>query len=344
MNSAIVVTNVLNVILVFVFASLGVGVVWVKLISSTVFLLRPVFYTFYVKRHYNFSGKQTEKFELKNKWTGMGQHIAYYLQTGMDVFILTLVTDAKTVAVYSVYHLVLFSIKNIVISLTGGMEALFGNMIAKGEQTELKQAFEGYKLMLTLLVIVLFGTTGVMIVPFVKIYTSGATDANYIQPIFALILMLAEAVNCLTWPCASIAISANKLKETRFGSYGEAAINFVFSVALVFWNPLVGVAIGSLLSVIFKALFYTVYVSKNIVKIKFSKMLFRLSFSVILLGGIAVLGMWAVWTVDISGYFVWALICVPIVVATSVIALIVGQIMYPGEVRGVIKRLLKKSR
>jgi hypothetical protein len=83
-----------------------------------------------------------------------------------------------------------------------------------------------------------------------------------VQPIFALLMVVAEAMNCLTWPCFNLTIAANKLKESRIGAYGETAINIVVSMALVFWNPLVGIAIGTLCSVIFKSVYYMAFSAK----------------------------------------------------------------------------------
>jgi len=331
-------TNVLNVLLIVVTVNAGLDILLVKLISSIVFIIRPIVYTIYVKHRYSFSSKISERFEFKNKWTGIGQHIAYYLQINADVFILTLFADIKIVAVYSVYHLVIYSIKTIVLSLTGGMEALFGNMIAREEYDELFHTFERYKLMLTFAIIVLFGTTGIMILSFVKIYTAGITDADYVQPLFAIVLMLAEAVNCFVWPCSTIAISANKLKETRWGAYLEAAINLIVSVMLVFWNPLLGVALGSLVSVLYKSFFYMTYVARRILKTSFLKMFLKQFVTVILLVVISFSGMILINRIEISNYFQWAVISIPVVIVMLVVAYVAGAIMYPESIKEFLHR------
>ena len=338
-NIVTLTTNMINVIIIVVAVNLGFDILWVKLFSSTIFVARPIIYTLYVRHSYTFSLKTNERIELKNKWTGIGQHIAYYLQINADVFILTLFSDMKIVAVYSVYHLVLYSIKTIVLSLTGGMEALFGNMIARDEYDELRRTFERYKLMLTAVVLILFGTAGIMILSFVKIYTADVTDANYSQPLFALVLMLAEAVNCLVWPCSTICISANKLRETRMGAYLEAAINLVVSVILVLWNPLIGVALGSLASVLYKGIYYMNYTAKKILNASFKHMAFRFFATVILLMCVSSIGMLLIYNFEINNYFQWAVVSALTVFALAVIAMVVCVVMYPKSIREVFHGL-----
>ena len=51
-----------------------------------------------------------------------------------------------------------------------------------------------------------------LIVPFVRLYTKGITDADYIQTAFSFILMLAEAVNCIVLPCSCLPVASNMLR------------------------------------------------------------------------------------------------------------------------------------
>lgn len=46
----------------------------------------------------------------------------------------------------------------------------------------------------------IFACTAALIVPFIEIYTYGINDANYIQPLFAALLTLANAMHCLRLP------------------------------------------------------------------------------------------------------------------------------------------------
>lgn len=342
-NAVVIGTSVLNVLLVIMLSRAGCDLLWVKLGSSLVFVIKPVIYSIYRRTHYEIRRTQ-ERAELKNKWTAIGQHIAYFIQTNIDVFVLTVFADLTLVAVYSVYHLISFSLRNIVTSFGGGMEAMFGDMIAKGETGALHTAYKRYKLILTLLTVTIFGAAIVLILPFIKLYTAGVTDANYVQPVFAVILLLGDAIYCLTLPCYNLPIAANKLKESRTGAYAEAAINLGISIVLVFWNPLVGIAIGTLTSMLFKSVYLMAFSSKHILHTKSGRMIRDFMITVVGLVAIGVIGMWAIAYLTIANYFVWILCGCGTVVILAIIAFLIGGVLYPGMIRETIKAVLRNGR
>ncbi len=342
-NSVTILSNILNVIAIALLVTFGADILWVKLASSLVFILKPIIFTIYLKTHYRIKKSKTRAV-LKNKAIGIAQHTAYVVQNNTDVLVLTIFADLKLVAVYSVYHLISFSLRNITSAFTGGMEAVFGDMIAKGEIETLRKTYSKYKLTLTFLVVTLFGAAGALIIPFVKLYTYGTTDVNYIQPVFAILLLLSEAINCLILPCFNLPIAANKLKEIQVGAYAEAAINLVVSCVLVFWNPLIGVAIGTLASSIFKSVYYILYSGKHVLKVKIGKLMlnFLLTIGGLLLVSIG--GMMIVSTLPLYNYSRWIIAGFCTVAVTGSIGLLFGTVLYPDMMKNYISSIVKKIR
>lgn len=306
-NLVLIADTMLNTAAVIILINLRCDLLWVKLGSSVVFILRPVLYTAYVKKHYSLPKATTTEKVLAQKWTGLGQHIAYYLHTNIDMILLTLFGNGRLIAIYAVYNLVISSIRAIAQAFSSGMEAAFGRMIARGEMDKLQIAYKKYKVMLSTVSVVLFGCTGILIVPFVKLYTRGITDADYIQPVFAVILLMAEAVNCILMPCTSLPVAANHLKKSRWGAYGEAAINLGISLCLVFWNPLVGVAIGTLVSTVFKGSYYMAYVSRKILQLPLWRLVAGFFSSAVLLCAIIGAGLYAIRGIRIDNILEWTL-------------------------------------
>jgi len=340
-NSVSIFSSILNVICIFLLSYSGADILWVKLVSSFVFILKPIIFTFYLKSHYHIKKSKTRAV-LKNKVTGIAQHTAYVIQNNTDVLLLTVFGDLKLVAVYSVYHLVCFSLRNITSAFTGGMEAVFGNMIAKGEIDELRKTYTKYKFILTFLTITLFGTAAALIVSFVSLYTHEVEDANYIQPVFAFILLLGEAINCIILPCFNLPIAANQLKQSRMGAYSEAAINLVSSLVLVFWNPLIGVAMGTLLSALFKSVYYIIYSSRHVLKVKVSSVLWRFIVAIGVLIAVGIIGMMIVSTITIYKYVTWIAVGFCTVAVVGVVAIIVCAVLYPNSVKRISTFVLKK--
>lgn len=343
-NTVFIATNILNAILIVLLAKSGADILWVKVVSSLVFVLRPVLFSLYVHKHYHLR-KTGVKAKLPNKYTGIAQHTAYVIQDNTDVMLLTLLANPSEVAVYSVYHLVVFSLRNLAASFTGGMEALLGEMAAKGEQDNLRKTYRSYKLILTVLTVMLFGTAAVLIVPFARLYTDGAEDANYVRPLFALILVLAEALTCLILPCFNLTIAANKLKQSQWGAYGEAAVNMTVSLVLMLLiDPLVGVAVGTLVSTIFKCIYYTTFAGKHILKVKLTPLFIKLGVTITAVLGIALGGQWLIKTVLIGNYFQWIVWGCGFAVATGLWGLVLGMMLYPGHLKSLHTMLLSKKK
>lgn len=340
-NAIVIFSSILNVALIVILANSGVDILWVKLVSSFVFVLKPILFTIYVRKKYRLK-KTKKKAVLKNKITGMAQHVAYVVQNSTDVLILTVLSDLTYVAVYSVYNLIASSLRNITTSFTGGMEAVFGNMIAKDEHETLLSTYRRYKFILTVLTVALFGTATATILPFVAIYTWKATDADYLQPTFAIILLLSYAINCVILPCFNLPIAANQLKKSQWGAYTEAGINLVVSCVLVFWNPLIGVAVGTLVSSIFKSIYYIIYSGKNILKIGVFRMLFEFVITILVLTAVSVVGMIVIDKMLIDSYIQWILCGIVTVIIMGAIGIILGALMYPDQFKSTARKLLKK--
>jgi O-antigen/teichoic acid export membrane protein len=143
-----------------------------------------------------------------------------------------------------------------------------------------------------------------------------------------MVLIAAEAVNCLVLPCASLPVAANRFRQTRWGAYGEATINILLSLILIRWQPLLGVAIGTLVATLFRGIFYTVYSAKHILGIPSRRLIVDYAIALgllvtVVIGGNAMLKMAA-----IDNYMQW-FICGGIVFLILAIptALIIKRIL-----------------
>lgn len=342
-NLAMVASKIINTTAIVVLITCDAELLVVKLASSLVIMLRPLFFHFYVKKHYTFVKVPRKEAVLKNKWDGLGQHFAYFLHTNTDIVLLTLFASLEMVSVYSVYSLVIVSIRSITTSFVGGMEAELGNIIAKKETKELHTVFRRYQCILGVMGLMLMGTAGVMLMPFIRLYMHGVTDANYIQPLFGAVFLLAEGINCLSTPWHTVPISANRLKQTRWGAFGEAGVNIVVSLSLMWWNPLLGVAIGTLAAEVFKTVFYMVYGCKNILHMSTGAEMSRFALNVILLVGACVAGLWITNAVEIPDFAAWILVSIVCAAVCAAVAVGVYFLLFPKNMRLLTRQILKRK-
>lgn len=260
---------ILNTIAIVILIKFNCSIHIVKLVSGLIFVLRPLAQNIYVKRKYKLDLRSADKdYKLKQKWDGLAQHIAAVVHANTDITILTIFMPIVEVSVYSVYYLVVKGIKSIIQAFTGGIDASFGDMIAKNEDEQLNKSFKVYELFYYTITSIAFICTMVLITPFIQIYTLDVTDANYIRQLFGYLLVISEFMWVIRLPYSSITLAAGHFKETKKGAWIEAFTNIILSLILVFKLGIVGVAIGTLVAMVIRTVEFMYHTNKYILNRK----------------------------------------------------------------------------
>ena len=337
-----IISTIANAVLVYYLVNQNCSIIVIKYVSSLVFATKPILQNLYVKSHYQLVKTERASNVLTQKWTGLGQHLAYFVHTNTDVVVLTLFADLKTVAVYGIYHMVIANIQNLTAAFSSGMEALFGELYAKNERLKLIRLFSYYETLISVVTVALFSTTCIMIIPFIKLYTQGVDDNNYIAPLFSVILLVSAVLYCLRLPYHNLVIAAGKFKETKMAAYGEAFINIVISIILVIKIKLIGVAIGTLVATSFRFVYYAFFLSKNIINRSLSIVIARMlvnmiTFVIIAFGGFAVVS-----KTNVTSYLQWGFVSLIVFIVSVVITVGANWLIYSEDVESIWKYIVRK--
>lgn len=333
-------TIVLNTIFAIILMKMGASVHVVKLMTATVYVLRPLGQVIYVKKHYKVNKKIKVVGEpIKQKWNGFSQHLATVVCQNIDVVVLTLFSSLENVSIYSIYFSVTNGVEQIVLTATTGLESLFGNMLAKGEKETLNRIFNVVEWIFHTGVTVIFTITGICIVPFVSVYTRGITDANYIASLFPAILVIAYGSRCLRVPYFRVIKAAGHFKETQNGAYISAVLNIVITVALVFKFGLIGAASGTLVAMLYHTCFFVWYLRKHILErpiIHFLKYLLVDSL-------VVVVSCFATRVFTFCGetYTAWIIYAVEVGVTVAIVSVLLNLVAFKSQIKDAIK-LVKK--
>lgn len=256
----------LNLVASVVLMKSGCSVHIVKLASSIVFLLQPLAVSFIAHRWYKIDRTiKYDKAAIPQKWNGLAQHISSVVLQSSGVFVLTVFSTLENVSVYAIYYLVVGGVRSLTMSVTNGMQAFLGNMFAKGDLPTFKEKFEAFEWRLHFVVSVVFAVTAVLIVPFVGVYTKGITDVNYIVPVFGIILTAAWGLYCIRLPYNIVVLAVGHYKQTQWSAIIEAVLNLLTAIILVLKFGLVGVAIGTLVAMIYRTCYLAWYISRNVI-------------------------------------------------------------------------------
>lgn len=118
-------------------------------------------------------------------------------------------------SVYGVYNMVVVLIKSIANAAINAPRMSLGALIAEGDKRKIADVFKQYELIVLMLITPMFMTYMVMILPFVRLYTKGVTDINYIDQKMAILLGVILITECVHIPSGIFINMAGCFKTAR---------------------------------------------------------------------------------------------------------------------------------
>lgn len=253
-----------NLMITLLVISIYKNIIVLKMCNAILFLLQPIVFSIYVKKKYPIDYSVTEDKDcLNQRWDGFGQNLAYFVHNNTDVILITLLSTLSEVSVYSVYYMVVSALKMLVTSVSKAINPTMGNVLMGQDSQKKEMFFDTYSLLMNMTSSFVFGCGIVLITPFISVYTMNISDVSYYQPMLGVFLMLAEAVYCLREPYISVAYVVGHFKQTAKYAYIETILNIVLSILLYFVWGIVGIAVATFISMLYRAIAHVLYLKKN---------------------------------------------------------------------------------
>lgn len=310
-------------------------------LTSLIFFLQPLAIHLYIKRSYALDRQIHYDVEpIKQKWNGVAQHIAAVILSSSDSIVLSTFSTLVNVSIYTVYYLPMSGARLIIMSMISGINALIGNLWAKQDLAELRKVFAWTEWSIHTGTTLIFTLTAILIVPFVQVYTHGVNDANYMQPLFGVLLVAANSGHCLRLPYNIMILAAGHYKQTQHNYVIAVVLNVFISVIGVKQFGLLGVTLGTLAAMVYQTVWMAWYNSKNFIQWPMKNFFKQM----------AVNAVSAVLIFIVSGYFTmtgvsyleWVILAIKVTFIGIVVALLINYVFYKRFMLEITAKLMKR--
>jgi O-antigen/teichoic acid export membrane protein len=247
----------------------GYSILIVQIASSAILISKFFLYRCYVKHTYpdlNQHIEHTEPYHLHQTWDAMTHQLTGLLIFSSPLVLITLFLSLKDASIYAVYALIFGAIKMAIQSISQGMQAIFGHSL-NTDFNHTRYNFCRYNRLFMCFLGWVYTCTGLLLTPFIQLYTTNMTDANYHQPLLALLFLLIGIIENTRIPSMIMIMAAGHYKQTKPQALIEAAINLSCSVCFIqFWG-ITGLLIATLISFLYRSSEMLYYNCKHILSI-----------------------------------------------------------------------------
>lgn len=322
----------------------GASVLAVKAVATGVYVLRLFLVKAYAKKKYpdlDFHAQPAEG-ALKQKNAALFHQVVTIIVNNTDTTILTICLGSRSlleVSVYGIYMLVVNAVNQLLTSFSNGLTAGFGEVIARREEETLKKSYSDYEYMFFLIFFVVVACMGVLLIPFISVYTIDMKDVQYVRPVIAVLFTLLVFLQNVRIPGLTIICAAGHYKETRYQAGLEAAINIVVSLALVWSMGMTGVLIGTVCSYGYRSFEIILYTNRHLIPGTAKTAFIRIIRNLIVTAVLIVAGIWLI-PQNMTSFINWFIYAVAAGVVSVVLIVGVNYVAEPQEFKNLILRIL----
>lgn len=266
-----ILTNLTTIIHIFVSLTkialllLGFNVLAIQIMYFVYSVIQLLFITGYIKKNYSWINlRETPNFKaISQKSSVLIIQISGMIFNNTDVLILTFFCDLKVVSVYVVYNLIFSMIQTFMSTISSSVSFQLGQIYAT-DRNKFTKIFDIYECYYGAINFAVCTTAYIFIIPFIKLYTAGIDDINYVNYLLPVLFVLINLLSNGKLPANQAVNVAGKFKETKWRGVIESLINIVFSLAFVKMIGLPGVLIGTIIALLYRVNDYIIFANKNV--------------------------------------------------------------------------------
>ncbi len=258
--------------IIFILTRMDVNIVVLRAVALVSVFIPPVVMHFYIKKYYSYvdyKAKPNNK-AMNKRWDALILQVLGMVHTSVPIILATVFTSLTQVSIYAIYAMIITGVTQMTTIFSSGIQAAFGELIALGDLVGFRKIYNQYEFMIYSIMTLFYSTTMVLLLPFIKIYTRGITDADYYQPMIAFLFVLNAILYSIKSPQGTLVTSAGLFKETRYQTLTQALIAIILGAVLAKFAGLKGILIGLIISNLYRDIDLMIFIPKKLGNTKIS--------------------------------------------------------------------------
>ena len=255
-NSLTLLSKVLGYGVRIALALFNINIAFIQVGYFAVSLIQLSIYYVYMHKKYGWIDYKAapKDYKLADRNSYIVTELAMTVFSSTDMIILSIFVSTALSSVYSTYTMVFGALSTLLNSIYSAINYNLGQAYSENIE-RYKHLHDMFHSFFMSCITILMCVAYILILPFIRLYTEGVTDINYIDSRLPIFFCLVQMLSWSRWVPGNLTGIAGYAKQTSYISLVEAGINIVVSLILVRPLGILGVLIGTVAALPIKAVY-----------------------------------------------------------------------------------------
>lgn len=231
----------------------GMSILFVQLMQFFLYILQMIGICLFTKKKYNWINvKEICDYKaISQKNSVLIHQISSLIFSNTDVLILTFFCGLKVVSVYTMYNYLFSTLMTLILTVVGSVIYVLGKVYFEDTKKYLRY-HDIFGIIYLSLGSIVFCILYVCVIPFMKLYTEGFTDINYIDTMLPIFFLGMQYLNIMRGPDNNLINIAGHFQKTKNRAIIEMLINITVSIFSVRIWGIYGVLLGTIIALLYR--------------------------------------------------------------------------------------------
>ena len=252
-----------------VLALQGVNIAFIQVGYFVVSLVQLALYHRYMKKHYAWIDFKAapKDYRIPDRNAYVLTEIATTVFSSTDMIVLSAFVSTMYSSVYSTYNMVFIALQTLLEAVYNSLKYILGQSYQHG-LNKYKKVHDAFNSTFMCLITIMVSVAYWLIIPFVRLYTKGVTDINYMYTWLPICFCLVQLLSRSRSISGNLTGIAGYAKPVSYISLIEAITNVVMSIILVQYLGIYGVLLATVCALPVKVMYVNYIAEHKVMKRK----------------------------------------------------------------------------